>query len=145
MKKLLLTLVALFLTSPLLAADLDWMTDLSKAQANAKEAKKLVFVEFTGSDWCPPCKKLNADILSTPEFVEFAKKSLVLVELDFPRTKAQSDELKAANRELSKKFGIRGFPTVLVLDGEGKELNRMVGFGGGSPKDYISKLEGLKK
>lgn len=145
MKKLLLTLSALICAGQLFAADAAWMTDLSKAQAKAKEEKKLVFVEFTGSDWCPPCKRLKADILSTADFAKYAQENLVLVELDFPRAKEQSAELKKANKELSQKYGIRGFPTVIVFDGEGKELNRQVGFGGGSPKDYIAKLDGLKK
>ncbi len=145
MKKILFPLLALFCAGQLIAADADWMTDLSKAQAKAKAEKKLLFVEFTGSDWCPPCKKLKSEILSTADFAEYAKKNLVLVQLDFPRSKEQSAELKKANQELSKKFGVRGFPTVLVLDGEGKELDRQVGFGGGSTKDYVAKLDGLKK
>ncbi len=145
MKKLLLTLSALICAGQLFAADAAWMTDLSKAQAKAKEEKKLVFVEFTGSDWCPPCKKLKAEILSSADFAKYAQENLVLVELDFPRAKEQSQDLKDANKALSQKFGIRGFPTVIVFDGEGKELNRQVGFGGGSAKDYIAKLDGLKK
>ncbi len=145
MKKLLLILSALICAGQLFAADAAWMTDLSKAQAKAKEEKKLVFVEFTGSDWCPPCKKLKADILSSADFAKYAQENLVLVELDFPRAKEQSQDLKKANQALSHKFGIRGFPTVIVFDGEGKELNRQVGFGGGSAKDYIAKLDGLKK
>ena len=145
MKKLLLILSALICAGQLFAADATWMTDLSKAQAKAKEEKKLVFVEFTGSDWCPPCKKLKAEILSSADFAKYAQENLVLVELDFPRAKEQSQDLKDANKALSQKFGIRGFPTVIVFDGEGKELNRQVGFGGGSAKDYIAKLDGLKK
>ncbi len=145
MKKLLLTLSALICAGQLFAADAAWMTDLSKAQAKAKEEKKLVFVEFTGSDWCPPCKKLKAEILSSADFAKYAQENLVLVELDFPRAKEQSQDLKDANKALSQKFGIQGFPTVIVFDGEGKELNRQVGFGGGSAKDYIAKLDGLKK
>ncbi len=145
MKKLLLTLSTLICVGQLLAADASWTTDLSKAQDQAKKEKKLVFVEFTGSDWCPPCKKLKADILSTADFAKYAKENLVLVELDFPRSKEQSGDLKKANQELSKKFGIRGFPTVIVFDGEGKELDRQVGFGGGSPEAYIAKLNKLKK
>lgn len=144
MKKLLLTLSALICAGQLLAADATWMTDITKAQAKAKEEKKLLFVEFTGSDWCPPCKKLKADILSSADFAKYAKENLVLVELDFPRAKEQSADLKETNKELAKKFGIRGYPTVILFDGEGKELNRQVGFGGGSPADYIAKLDALK-
>src|SRR6202040_3071968 len=98
------------------AAESDWMTDLPKAEAKAKAEKKLVLMDFTGSDWCPPCKALKKNVLSSPEFEKFAKDNLVLVEVDFPRSKAQTEELKKANEKLSEKFKIEGYPTVIVLD-----------------------------
>src|SRR5574339_200746 len=98
------------------AADLEWHTDLAKAQAKAKAENKLVMLDFTGSDWCGWCIKLNKEVFSTDEFVEFAKKNLVLVEVDFPRKKAQSAEQKKANQALQSKYQIQGYPTLIVLD-----------------------------
>ncbi len=144
MKTLAFLFTLAFLASPLLAAD-DWKTDLPKALEQAKTEKKMVLLDFTGSDWCPPCKGLHNTVLTSSEFSKFAKDNLVLVELDFPRAKKQSDELKKANEELSKKYGIRGFPTIIVLDADGKELFREVGYSGTSAKDYVAKLAKVKK
>lgn len=145
MKTLALLIALAFVSSPLLASDDAWLTDLPKAQALAKTEKKMVLIDFTGSDWCPPCKSLHKNVLTSPEFSAFAKASLVLVELDFPKSKEQSAELKAANQALAKSYGIKGYPTVIVLDGEGKELFRKVGYGGTPAKDYVAELEKLKK
>jgi len=145
MKKLLLLLTATFVTFTLAAAEGEWLTDLAKAQAKAKTEKKLVLLDFTGSDWCPPCKNLHGTVLTSAEFTKFAKASLVLVEVDFPRTKKQSPELKAANAKLEERFKIEGYPTVIVLDAGGKELFREVGYGGTPAKDYVAKLAKLKK
>lgn len=143
MKKLLaLTLLTLI---SLQATAADWMTDLEKAKALAKKENKLVFIDFTGSDWCPPCIKLKKDVLGTAEFAKYAKEKFVLVELDYPSKIEQSVELKAANRELQQQFKIKGFPTVVILDGEGKELLRKVGFGGETTPAYLKQFEGLKK
>lgn len=126
------------------AAELNWTTDVPKAVEKAKAEKKLVMLDFTGSDWCGWCIKLNKEIFSQPEFVEYAQKNIVAVELDFPRSKQQSDELKKANKELQKKYSIRGYPTIVVLNGEGKEVGRL-GYMKGGPKAFIEELEKLKK
>ncbi len=145
MKALVLIASLVLATSTLFAADGDWKTDLPKALEQAKAEKKLVLLDFTGSDWCPPCKNLHAKVLTSDEFNKFAKDNLVLVELDFPRAKPIAPELKAANQELSKKYGIKGFPTIIVLDPEGKELFRKVGYGGTPAADYVAELAKLKK
>lgn len=145
MKKIAITLLACFTVLLANAAEATWMTDLAKAQAKAKAENKLVLIDFTGSDWCPPCKALHAKVLTSKEFTDFAKDNLVLVEADFPRRKAQSEELKAANAALSKQFKITGYPTVVVLDGAGKELDREVGYDGRDAAAYVAKLAKLKK
>ena len=144
MKKL-FALVLLSISTAIFAADGPWLTDLPKAQAQAKKEGKLVFMDFTGSDWCPPCKKLHSDILATKDFLAFASKNLVLVEVDFPNNKPQSAQLKKANEALSNKFKVEGFPTVIVLDADGKIVFREVGFSGTALPDYIAKLGKLKK
>ena len=73
----------------------------------AKAEKKMVLMDFTGSDWCPPCKALHKNVLTSPEFEAYADKNLVLVEVDFPRTKPQTEELKAANKALAEKYDRR--------------------------------------
>jgi protein disulfide-isomerase len=126
------------------AAELQWMTDLPKAQAKAKAESKLVMLDFTGSDWCGWCIKLNKEVFSTPEFAKYAGKNLVLVEVDFPNQKHQSDELKAANEALQEKFKVQGYPTIIVLDSAGKKIGEL-GYQAGGPKPFIDNLESLKK
>ncbi len=145
MKTLALLFTLAFATSQFCAAEEAWLTNLPKAMAQAKAEKKMVLMDFTGSDWCPPCKNLHKTVLTSEEFNKFAKENLVLVELDFPKSKPQTPELKAANQELSKKYAIRGFPTIIVLDADGKELFKKVGYNGTSAKDYVAELEKLKK
>lgn len=143
MKKIALCLVACWTVLQASAGE-GWLTDLPKAQAQAKAEKKLVLMEFTGSDWCPPCKALHKNVFSTAEFKEYAGKNLVLVELDFPRTKQLPEELKKANQRLAKEYKIEGYPTVIVLGSDGKELKKKVGYGGQGVKDFIADLEKLK-
>lgn len=124
-------------------AGLPWLTDLPQALAKAKAENKKVLVDFTGSDWCPWCIKLQKEIFQQDAFVEFAKKNLVLVEIDFPRAKAQSAELKKANQALSKQYGIEGYPTVLVFDSQGKQLGKL-GYLAGGAKAFLGELGKLK-
>ena len=127
------------------AAELEWLTDLPKAQARAKAENKMVLLDFTGSDWCPPCKALHAAVLNSDEFAAYAKKNLVLLMADFPKAKPQSTELKKANAELAKKFEIEGYPTIIVLDSTGKQLQKDTGYDGAKPKQFIAKIKALKK
>jgi protein disulfide-isomerase len=145
MKKLILgTFVALALISVPAAESLGWLTDLPKAQAQAKADNKLVMLDFTGSDWCGWCIKLNNEVFSQPEFVAYAKKNIVPVEVDFPNKKKLSAEQKKANDALAKKYAIKGYPTIIVLNGDGKKVGEL-GYMKGGPKAFIAELEKLKK
>ena len=126
------------------AAELNWLTDLPKAQAKATTENKLVMLDFTGSDWCGWCIKLNKEVFSKPEFAEYAGKNLVLVEVDFPRGKKQSEELKKANTALQEKYKVEGYPTIVVLSSEGKKVGEL-GYQPGGPKAFIAELDKLKK
>lgn len=145
MKKIALCLLVCWTAWQINAAEDGWLTDLSKAQSKAKTEKKLVMMDFNGSDWCPPCKALHKNVFSSAEFKDYASKNLVLVDVDFPRAKAQSEEQKAANKKLAKQYEITGYPTVVVLSSDGKELKKKVGYSGQSAKDFIAEIEKLKK
>ena len=109
-------------------------------------------LDFTGSDWCGWCIKLNKEVFSKEEFADYAKKNLVLVEVDFPRRKKLSEEQKKANEALQEKYKIEGYPTLVVLNGDGKQVGKL-GYSDAvvenartaSPKPFIGKLEELKK
>ncbi len=145
MKKIAIALLACFTVALAHAAEGQWLTNLAKAQAQAKAENKLVFMDFTGSDWCPPCKALHKNVLTSAAFVNFARTNLVLVEVDFPRQKPQSKELKNANKALSDKFKVEGYPTVIVLSADGKELKKSVGYGGQDARSFVAELAKLKK
>jgi thioredoxin-related protein len=126
-------------------AGADWETDYKKAQAEAKTANKLLLVNFTGSDWCGYCILFDREILSQPQFRDYAKKNLVLLEVDFPRRKSQSIETRKQNQELAEHYQIEGFPTVVVLNSEAKPVWRFDGYFPNGPDAFIAQLERLRK
>jgi len=144
MNKWALGLVAACTLLRVSAEELPWMTDLPKAQAKAKSEKKLIMMDFTGSDWCGWCIKLNNEVFSTPEFSEYAKKNLVLVEVDFPRKKEQTAAVKQANASLQEKYKVEGYPTIIVLNSEGQKVGEL-GYQPGGPKAFIKELDKLKQ
>ncbi len=125
-----------------LSAGEGWMTDFEAAKAKAVAEQKPMLLDFTGSDWCGWCIKLDKEVFSQQAFQAYAADSLVLVELDFPRRKAQSDELKAQNEALAQKYNIRGFPTIVVLSPEGELLGR-TGYRPGGPEAYVDHLKAI--
>jgi protein disulfide-isomerase len=143
MKHAILSLILLGIL-PLQASDL-WSTNYDASLKQAAAEKRLVLLEFTGSDWCPPCKNQAQDVFAQPAFEEFAKENLVPVKLDFPRRSDQSPEIKAANQALSQKYNIEGFPTLILLDSQGAELAREVGYGGGGVEAFIEWVNRNKK
>lgn len=134
----------LFLAVTAVAAEPVWLTDLEAAKAQGVKENKPLLVDFTGSDWCPPCKALHKQVFTSAEFAAVASR-YVLVELDYPKAKPQTPEAKAKNAAISKQYGITGFPTVLLLDAKsGEVFGKTVGFGGQSAKEYLDKLATYK-
>jgi thioredoxin-related protein len=125
----------------------DWQTDYAKALAMAKSQNKRVLLDFTGSDWCGPCIELRKRVFSRPDFSAYAGKNLVLVQIDYPQRKKQSDELKTQNEKLSKQYGIdeKGFPTVVLLDPAGKMVREFTGYYGETTARFIAWIEGKEK
>ena len=117
-----------------------WTTDYKAALAKAKAENKNILINFTGSDWCGWCIKLHREVLDKPEFIDYAKKNLVLLYLDYPRNKTQSTGLKAQNDTLIKKYGVRGFPTIVILNPDGKKIGQF-GYIKGGPRPFIDAVE----
>lgn len=128
MKTLILSACALFASVTFSLAKTGWDDDYEKSLAKAKEDQKMVLLDFTGSDWCGYCIKLDQEVFSTSAFKRFAKENLILVELDYPRGKTLPKKTKEQNDGLKSKYGIRGYPTIILLDSEGKEAARWVGY-----------------
>ena len=123
MKKLILTTVIALgagFSLPLTAAD-GWLTEISEGKSKAKEENKDVLIKFTGSDWCPPCMMMEKQVFSKKAFNNGATKDYVLVIIDTPNS---DPELKAKNQKVMQEWKVRGVPTVVLTDADGKEYHR---------------------
>jgi thioredoxin-related protein len=126
-------------------AESDWLHDYPKAQEEAKTNHKLLFLNFTGSDWCGWCIKFDKEVLSQPQFKNYAHDNLVLLELDFPRRKSQAVEEKKQNVQLAQQYEVLGFPTIVVLNGNGQKVWQFDGYFPGGPEAFIEQLQKLPK
>ena len=125
--------------------DKAWTEDYHAALKAAKEAGKPLLADFTGSDWCPPCIRLHKDIFTSKEFKAWAKDKVVLLTLDYPARKEQSKQTKEQNEKLKDQYKITGFPTVIFISPEGKELGRQVGYRPMTPEAWIKRAEAALK
>ena len=142
MKRLMMGLLLAGLFGFSALAGEEWLTDFNQAKKEAAEKKLPILADFSGSDWCGWCIKLDKEVFSQKEFKAFAKDRVVLFRADFPRAKELKAEIKAQNEQLSKTYGIKGFPTVLLLDADGKVIARTGYRRGGAAAyvDYLTKL-----
>ena len=120
--------------------ELNWTANLEKAIEKAKAENKAVLVNFTGSDWCKWCFKLSDEVFSQDDFKEYADENLILVKLDFPRSISQSSETKAYNQSLAQKYGVQGFPTILIFNSQGKPVAK-TGYQAGGAANYVNHIQ----
>jgi len=118
----------------------NWETDFEKALATAKASGKYMLLDFSGSDWCGWCIRLEKEVFSQDAFKDFAKENLVCVLVDFPRAKEQTDELKQQNLELARKYNIKGYPTIIILSPNGEPVG-ITGYLQGGPWEYARHLK----
>ena len=117
----------------------DWETDLDIASLTTKVSGKYMLLDFSGSDWCGWCMKLEKEVFSQDAFKDFAEKNLVCVLVDFPRKKKQTRGLKQRNRDLATKYGIQGYPTIIILSPDGEPVGK-TGYLHGGSKNYVQHL-----
>lgn len=118
-----------------------WTSDAPAAQELSKKTGKPLFIQFTGSDWCGWCKLMDGKVFSTTEWADYAKDNLVLLYIDFPRGKQQSQELKAQNAKLSEQYGVGGFPTYIILDAQGKQIGQLGASQDATAPDFIDQVK----
>jgi thioredoxin-related protein len=128
---------------PALAGE-GWGTDYNAALASALKENRNVLLDFTGSDWCGWCVKLKRDTFDQPAFKEYADKNLVLVEIDFPQGKSQKPEVKRQNEALQQQYQVQGFPTLVLLDPQGKIIKQQSGYIPGGPKGFMDWVNASK-
>lgn len=143
LSKLTGSLAILALTTAMALAKPGWTDDCDKGLAQAKTEKKMSLLDFTGSDWCGWCMKLDKEVFSEKEFKDYAKQNLVLIELDYPQQKRLPKHTKDQNEKLKGEYGIKGYPTIFILDSEGQKIGQL-GYMEGGPKAFIAAIEKLK-
>lgn len=136
-----LALIASFAFVAKPVAELEWETDYEAAVRKAKKENKKLLLNFTGSDWCGWCIRLDREVFSKEQFVDYAKKNLVCVKLDFPRSKQLSAEEAKQNQQLASKHGVMGFPTILIVNADNEDVLLKTGYQRGGPESYIAHLK----
>lgn len=139
MKALLLALIVSGCGSLVFAGE-GWMTDFEAAKKLAAEKKVTILADFSGSDWCGWCIKLNKEVFDKDEFKKFASENLVLFLADFPSGTKLPAELAKQNERLASEYGVQGFPTVLLLDATGKVMAR-TGYRPGGAAAYVEHIK----
>ena len=119
---------------------LRWLESYEQALSLAKAEQRPILIDFTGSDWCTWCIRLDEEIFSKSEFRDWAKDNVVLLKLDFPQTQPQSMELVEQNQGLAQQYGIQGFPTILFINDSGQVLGNS-GYLQGGPGGWIEDAE----
>lgn len=124
---------------------LPWVADPAAAQAQASQTTRPVLMLFTGSDWCPPCMALEKYVMGTTEFATYASNNVVLFKVDFPEHHKQSDAEKERNEKLRVQYNVEGYPTLVFLGPDGREVGRNSGTEFEKPADLIQRLEQIRK
>lgn len=151
MKKILVTLLLIVGSFAAEAQELVWERDVNKALEISQKSKKPLLMFFTGSDWCGWCIRLQKEVLKTPEFANWAKENVVLVELDFPRKNTLSPEIQNQNNQLQQLFEVRGYPTVWIVNAEIKDGKTnfqklgTTGYVAGGPEAWLAVANGILK
>jgi thioredoxin-related protein len=132
------------LIGPTFAGGEGWNSDFEASKKQAAESKTDLLMDFTGSDWCGWCIKLNDEVFKHDAFKAGVKDKFTLVELDFPKDKTKvSDEVRAQNEKLSDKYGVEGFPTIVLADSTGRPF-ATTGYQKGGPEKYVEHLMELR-
>lgn len=135
----------MFLTSIAAAQDDLWLQDFAAAKAKAKAENKHLLLDFTGSDWCIWCKRLDGEVFSTDAFKQAAPKDFILVKLDYPNDESLvTAEVKEQNARLQTEYAVEGYPTVLLTDADGRPFAK-TGYQPGGAEAYLPHLAELKQ
>ena len=136
--RLLAACAALIAVSAARAAE--WTEDYASAVAQAKKEHKMILLDFTGSDWCVWCHRTDSEVFDTQKFKDFADQKLVLVKVDFPKSRPMPDGVKAQNAKLQEKYGIEGYPTLIVLSPNEKVVFTQQGYKEGGPDAFLAQF-----
>jgi protein disulfide-isomerase len=117
-----------------------WTTSYKTAIKYSKKYDRPILINFTGSDWCGWCIKLKDEVFDKKEFKDYVSTNLILLEADFPRRKRIDKKTLATNKQLAEKYGVKGYPTILLIDAKGEVLGK-TGYKKGGPVNYVEHLK----
>lgn len=119
-----------------------WFTNYNQAVQEAQKTRLPLLLFFTGSDWCGWCKKLQSEVFASPDFAQAAGRSFIFVDVDFPMNQKLPAELAQQNAQLKQKYGITGYPTVVILDSN-QNFVAETGYRPGGGKAFAQYLQQL--
>lgn len=126
------------------AQHVNWTTSYEEALDRAQQTNTPVMLYFTGSDWCPWCQKLKAEVLETAEFAAWLDSRVIPIHVDFPRKTSLPAQLTQQNNELLNKYRphLTGFPTVLFIKPSGTVIGKMR-YEQGGVRNWIHKAQAI--
>ena len=136
------SLIAIFAAAAVSVAHAgDYLTNFDAGKKKAAAEEKPLLVKFTGSDWCPPCMKLDKEVFSKSSFKTSVEKDFIVVVLDFPRKAKLPADQAAANKKVAKEYGLKSYPTVMLMDSKGKVFKTLSGYSGADSEAYLKELQ----
>lgn len=130
--------------SPAVVANDHWREDVATAVSQAREQQKDLLLLYTGSDWCPPCKMLEKEVFAEDDFYTRIGDHFVLVKFDYPREIEQSDALRQQNSEWAEKYGIAGYPTIVLADAQLRPYG-ITGYQPGGVDAFVATLDKFRQ
>ncbi len=122
-------------------AEEGWLVSFEKAKEQAAKEGKPILMEFTGSDWCPPCKALHKNVLVKDVFKKEMPKHFILLKLDNPKDKSkQTEDEKEQYKKLSKEYKVSGVPSIFLVDAGGKPFFKKVGYSNQPAGDWVKDM-----
>ena len=122
----------------------NWETNFGSASQEAQAQHKLILLNFSGSDWCGPCIRMEKAIFDQNTFLEFANESLVLLKADFPRLKKNrlSKKMEHENELLAARYNTKGiFPLTVLLDPQGNVLKSWEGLPKETAAEFVKEID----
>ena len=136
-------LILKFLIIPFWFSATPWLSDFEQAKSEAVQAHKFILINFSGSDWCAPCIRMEKEIFESGDFDNYASQKLVLVRADFPRLKKHqlSKEQTTKNELLADRYNPEGkFPYTVLTDEKGKVLKQWEGYPNETAKEFVQEV-----
>lgn len=128
MKKLINTILLIFLIQIGFAQEVEMITDWNKAKELAEKESKRILIILTGSEWCVPCKKMDKNVIDNFEFQKYAEQNLIVFLIDLPgggliiNSKVYQDYEKFKN-----KYQTNALPSLILTENDGTKIRILKG------------------